>query len=64
VAQKGIGAIVGNTATYAPAVQHYKEQAWFHRRTGWVTDKQAVDKAIQTGAVDRIVQMAVRKVLG
>ena len=61
--QRGPGAIVGNAASYAPVVHHYKDQARIHKQTGWVTDKQAVDRAVKSGAVDRIVQMAVKKAL-
>lgn len=63
VAQRGLGAIVGNAASYAPVVHHYKEQAAIHEQTGWVTDKQAVERVIKSGVVNRIAQMAVKKVL-
>ena len=63
VQQRGIGAIVGNKATYSPVVQHYKEQARIHKTTGWVTDKQAVDRVQKSGLADRIVQKHVKKVL-
>ena len=63
VASKGWGAIVGSDAPYSPAVQHYKEQAWFHKARGWVTDKMAVDKLLASGKVDRAVKAAVAWVM-
>ena len=63
VRNKGVGAIVGNKATYAPAVHHWKEQPPFHNRRGWVTDKQAVGRVVASGAVDRIMQWAVKRKL-
>jgi hypothetical protein len=63
VASRGLGAITGNTASYAPVVHHYKEQATVHERTGWVTDKEAVERVVRSGTVDRIVKWAVDKKL-
>jgi len=63
IARKGWGAIVGSGVPYAPAVQHYKEQAWFHKARGWVTDKMAVDKLLASGKVDRAVKAAVAWVM-
>lgn len=64
VRQRGIGAIVGNKATYAPAVHHWQEQPQFHNRRGWLTDKEAVRRVVASGAVYRIVRWAVQKKLG
>ena len=57
------GAIVGNPVTYSPVVHSHEEQARIHKDTGWLTDKQAADKVIQSGKVDRIVKAAVARVL-
>lgn len=64
VRNKGVGAIVGSRATYAPAVHHYKEQMRKHGQRGWVTDKEAVRRVVASGAVDRIMRWAVKRKLG
>ena len=58
-----LGGEVGNKASYSPAVHHYKEQAKFHGRRGWVTDKQAVARVQKSGIVDRIVKRAIDRAL-
>ena len=58
-----LGGEVGSKATYAPVVHHYKEQAKFHGRRGWVTDKAAVAKVQKSGVVDKIVKRAVDRIL-
>lgn len=57
------GAVLGSKASYAPVVHHYKEQASFHNRRGWVTDKQAVDRVRKSGKMDRIMQQVVKRIL-
>ena len=57
------GAIVGTPVTYSPLVQHYKDQTRVHKRTGWVTDKQAADRVVKSGRMDRIVKATVKRVL-
>jgi len=64
VRQKGLGAIVGSRATYAPAVHHWKEQMKKHGQRGWKTDKWSVKQVVDSGAVNRIVHMAVKRKLG
>lgn len=59
-----VGAVVGTTATYAPYVQDAEKQQPFHRNTGWVTDKQAVEQTIASGDVERIVHQLVTRALG
>ena len=63
VKKKGWGAIVGTGVTYSPLVQHYKEQTRTHKRTGWVTDKEAANRVVKSGRMDRIVKAAVTRVL-
>jgi len=63
VASKGWGAIVGSPVSYSPAVQSHEEQASFHKARGWVTDKQAVDRLLASGKVDRAVKAAVAWVM-
>jgi len=61
--RKGWGMILGSRASYSPVVHHHKEQAKFHKARGWVTDKEAVDKVLKSGKVDRAVKAAVAWVL-
>ena len=63
IGRKTWGAIVGSRATYSPVVHHHEEQASFHKARGWVTDKQAVDKLLASGKVDRAVKAAVAWVM-
>ena len=62
-AYSGTGTLLGNKASYAPAVHHWKEQASFHRRRGWVTDRDAVDRVRKSGRMDRIMQQVVHRIL-
>ena len=57
------GMQLGSRASYSPVVHHHEEQASFHKARGWVTDKQAVDKLLASGKVDRAVKAAVAWVL-
>jgi hypothetical protein len=63
VGQSMRGAFVASLASYAPAVHHYKEQATFHKRRGWVTDKDAVEKVRKTGKMDRIMEGVIHRIL-
>lgn len=47
------GAVIGTRVTYAPFVQSAERQQPFHRETGWVTDRQAVDEYRQSGDGER-----------
>ena len=49
------GALLGNPATYAPKVYSSEHQTAQHKATGWVTDKEAADRAFRDGTVARIV---------
>ena len=64
VGRRGNGAFVGSRASYAPEVHHYADQANFHGRRGWVTDKEAVNQVIRSGEVDRIAKQAIDRVMG
>jgi len=57
------GMQLGSRASYSPVVHHHEEQASFHKARGWVTDKQAVDKLLASGKVDRAVKAAVAWVM-
>ena len=64
VGRRGNGAFVGSRASYSPEVHHHADQADFHKRRGWVTDKEAVDRVVSRGEVDRIARMAIDRVMG
>lgn len=49
---------VGNNTEYAPLVQNYQFQAWMHRRTGWQTDRQVMDR--NRDAIIRDFQQAIK----
>lgn len=59
----GIGAVVRNIASYSIYVHDHGYRAWFHKRRGWVSDKEAVDKVMSSGVVDRIVDAALVRLL-
>ena len=63
VKRKDWGGMVGSRASYSPAVHSHKEQAKFHGRRGWKTDKQAVADVQRSGIVDRIVKQTVDKIV-
>jgi len=50
-------AVVVNSASYAKYVQSAAQQQPQHRATGWVTDKDAVQKAKDAGVMERAVRM-------
>jgi len=50
--------LVGTRATYAPYVQSAQAQQPFHADTGWTTDEQAVQRVIESGALqDNILRV-------
>ena len=49
------GALLGNPATYGPSVYSHEHQTAQHEATGWTTDKEAADRALQDGTVARVV---------
>lgn len=52
---------IGNNTIYAPRVQSHLFQAWFHRRTGWQTDRQVLMR--ERDAIVRDFQQAIREAL-
>lgn len=44
VEQQGMRGVVGNNVTYGPFVQSAARQTWYHKRTGWRTDEQAIQR--------------------
>ena len=56
-------ATLGNRATYAPYVASSELQTEQHKLTGFVTDKQAIDRVTREGTMQRIVQAELRKVM-
>ena len=64
VGRRGWGSYVGSKASYAPVVHNYEGQAKFHGARGWKTDKQAVDEVSRSGVMDRIVNQAVKRIVG
>lgn len=52
---------VGTKLEYAPLVQNYQFQAWMHRRTGWQTDRQVMDR--NRDAIIRDFQQAIRNAI-
>ncbi len=60
-ANRGNSAIVGTRVTYAPWVQSDKQQQPMHKATGWVTDKQAIEKAREERVAERVWGQVVEK---
>lgn len=58
-----MGVLIGSRASYAPVVHHHKEQVSFHRRRGWVTDKQAVERVRKSGKMERIMNRVIKRIL-
>ncbi len=56
--------VVGTRVTYAPYVQSAEKQQPFHKDTGWITDKEAIQRARDTGAVNDAIQRALDRALG
>jgi hypothetical protein len=59
-----IGAVVGNIASYSPYVHDHDKRARFHKRRGWVSDREAVEKVERAGTIPRIVNDAIMHALG
>ncbi len=55
----GIGAVLGNKASYAEFVHSKTKQARWMARIGWVTDEAAVDKVVRSGRVQAHVTKAI-----
>lgn len=52
---------IGNNLWYAPLVQSQRLQAWMHKRTGWQTDQQVMER--ERGNIIRDFQQAIREVI-
>lgn len=59
VKQRGTGATVGNSATYAPFLHSKERQVRWAGTRGWQTDEGAIRAVIASGAVKRIVTQAI-----
>lgn len=59
-----IGAAVVSHASYAPHVQNAERQQPMHAATGWITDREAVDKVRQSGDVTRLLTDLARRLWG
>lgn len=63
VTARGRGAVVENSASYAPFVHSAERQNRILGARGWVTDRQAIDRVVRSGAWERMVTTAVNKAL-
>lgn len=63
VKQRGLGAVLGNSATYSPFVHDKNKQARFHGARGWVTDATAIENVIRSGAARRIIGQAITRAI-
>lgn len=63
VTARGNGAVVENSASYAPFVHSYEQQTLLHGARGWVTDREAIQRVVNSGAWERMLITAVNKAL-
>jgi len=56
-------AVLGNRATYAPYMASSQYQTEQHAATGFTTDEQAAEKAVESGVVARIVEAQVQAIV-
>lgn len=64
VRSRGDGAaLVQNFASYAPWVHSYAKQAKVHTRRGWVTDRAAVQRVERGGAMRKVIEARLQKLL-
>ena len=52
------GAVVANSQTYARWVQSAKDQVWFHKATGWLTDAQGVKRIEDMNIISNLMEKA------
>lgn len=64
VSQDGLRVVVGTRVTYAPFVQDADRQQPFHHDTGWVTDREAVEKLIADEVIEKACRKAIRAAFG
>lgn len=53
IRKKGLEVAIGTNVSYAPFVQAHDEQATFHKKRGWKTEKQILERE-QDGIVDQL----------
>ena len=58
---RGLDAVVGNKATYAPWVQSKERQQPMHKNTGWVTDEEAIRGAVDDNVPEKILEEVLRE---
>ena len=58
-----LGAVLSNTATYAPYVHLAEYQAWFHGPRGWKTEEDAIKQVIDSGDAKKIIQERIHDLL-
>lgn len=64
VRSRGDGsALVINTASYAQWVHSYDRQARVHTRRGWMTDRMAVQRVERGGAMRKVIEARLQKLL-
>ena len=56
------GALLSNKVSYAHWVHSADDQAWMHKRTGWQTDQQAIDRLNVSGDIDAMINGMLKKV--
>jgi hypothetical protein len=61
ITQGGMRGKIGNNAEYGPWVQSNRFQTDRHRRTGWITDQQALEQ--NEAAIRREFETAVRRMM-
>lgn len=54
-------ALVSNRATYAYWVQSAEGQQPFHKKTGWITDVEAIKRLVASGDIERAAADIVRR---
>lgn len=57
----GLGAIIGNNASYGPYVQSRERQTDFHKRNGWKTAEDEVEQ--NTGKALEIIEMFIQEAI-
>ena len=53
---RGLDAVVGNKASYAPWVQSKERQQPMHKNTGWVTDEDAIQAARDENVAEKTLE--------
>lgn len=53
---RGIDAVIGTRVSYAPWVQSKERQQPMHKNTGWVTDEDAIQAAIDANVPEKTLE--------